>query len=501
MRVRKKKTNLRDMENFTKIKKKFIGNALLCAIVIGVGVGAFAAATPIAVCKLLELMEIATVDLPLLWCILGGAGLGVLTFAVLLLCLYPFPKKLARRLDKEMGMGEKVQTMLEFSESDDDMAQLQRNDTERRLSETPKKVFRFKPVWQCIVTAALAVSMVGAAIIVPVKADEGGGDSSTGPVAPVETPFEVTNFQLTALRQLIEHVQESKMQDVPKATSINALELLYADISNVEYRKDMLALVCGTMVTVDNAVETVNTGFELATALEAVEHLQVKKLSRAIGAVELERFTTYYANTAEGFKDFATANETISSFSVALTTGLAAAGVPADDALYLAIQAFHAKVVELIPNIQYYTETSWPVRVDSLFGDSSAAISAALAVQIENDQERDYVIRKLKEIFAITDAEMPQLSRDFVSSVDGDDDEGKNEEQGGDGGLGDGDYNFPSDELVLDPDTGEQVRYGDLLAKYYNRYLAALQEGKIDPNLEKLLQSYFDLLSKTEKAS
>ena len=70
------KTSLRDMKNFIKIKKKFIVNALLCAIVIGVGGGAFAAATPIAVCKLLELLEIATVDLPLLWCILGGAGLG-----------------------------------------------------------------------------------------------------------------------------------------------------------------------------------------------------------------------------------------------------------------------------------------------------------------------------------------------------------------------------------------------------------------------------------------
>ena len=45
------------MKNFIKIKKKFMVNALLCAIVIGVGVGAFAAATPIAVCKLLELLE------------------------------------------------------------------------------------------------------------------------------------------------------------------------------------------------------------------------------------------------------------------------------------------------------------------------------------------------------------------------------------------------------------------------------------------------------------
>jgi hypothetical protein len=253
------------------------------------------------------------------------------------------------------------------------------------------------------------------------------------------------------------------------------LDLLYADISDVEYRKDMVALVGGTMQTVDNAVEAVNTGFELATALEGVEHLQVKKLSRAIGSVELERFTVFYADTAEAFKDFTTANETISSFSVALTTGLAAAGVPSDDALYLAIQALHAKVVELIPNIQYYTETSWPVRVDSLFGDNSAAISAALAVQIENDRERDYIIRKLKEIFALLDVEMPQLSRDFVSGVEGDGEEDKDEEEGGDGGLGDGDYNFPSDELVLDPDTGEQVRYGELLAKYYNRYLAALQ--------------------------
>ncbi|MBO5363156.1 MAG: hypothetical protein J6A46_02390, partial [Clostridia bacterium] len=142
----------------------------------------------------------------------------------------------------------------------------------------------------------------------------------------------------------------------------------------------------------------------------------------------------------------------------------------------------------------------WESQIDGTFTGHSAAFNEALSQQIVNDETRDYVIRKLKEIFGLTDKEMPELSQDYVPSNVGSEDNGENEKPGG-GGLGTGEYNFPSDELVYDPATGEQVRYGVLLLDYYGRYETALAEGRIDPDLEKILQIYFDTIGEEKKDS
>ena len=62
------------------------------------------------------------------------------------------------------------------------------------------------------------------------------------------------------------------------------------------------------------------------------------------------------------------------------------------------------------------------------------------------------------------------------------------------GGFGDGDINYGSDDLILDPDTLEKVPYGELI----NRYNAAIQErinaGDTPEELAKYIRKYFDAL-------
>lgn len=483
------------MENFNRIKKRLIRNALLRSGSIGGGVAVAAACVPIAVGKLIE----AEIPLPLtIGCALA---FGAAVFGVLLLCLYPFQKRLAKRLDRELGTRERVQTMVEFSSDESEMAALQRKDTEERISALPKSLTSFKHPWQAIAAGALAAVTLIAAVAIPVKADNGGGggDSSSSSGSG-GISFNVSDFQLTALQQLIEYVQESKMEQGLKDLTVAELESLVESVQSTLYREEMIDLVVAAMKAVDSAVEEKNSGFDLATAIDATENAQAQLLAAAVGAVEIERFDSFYKECADGFKDITTAKEKLGAFSIALTTGLVASKVNEEDPLRAAIDGLHGALVALIPEIEYYQQQAWESQIDGTFTGHSAAFNEALSQQIVNDETRDYVIRKLKEIFGLTDKEMPELSQDYVPSNVGSEDNGENEKPGG-GGLGTGEYNFPSDELVYDPATGEQVRYGVLLLDYYGRYETALAEGRIDPDLEKILQIYFDTIGEEKKDS
>ena len=511
------------MEQFSKIKQRIKRNAFLRSGILGGGLAVVAVSVPVVVFGLMEKA------VPWLWVILGGVGLGALLFGVLLLCLYPFKKRLARRLDRTLG-GEKTQTMVEFSEHEDAMSVLQRNDTEDRLGKLPKELYSFKHAWQCIVAACLAVVTAASAVTVTLlpEISGGGGDGSRPPAQEEEGDiyFSFSDYQMAALRQLINEIKTSNMAQGLKEFSIAQVEGLLEKLPTVLLRSEMVELVCDVIANVDQAVENVNTGYDLATTMTQTGQPLVMMLGNAVGCVELERFAEYYQACKEGFKPFTEtvtdegedegvdprdggeetpaepekgglAKQNLTQFSIALTSALVASNVPENDALYKAVKGLHDQLFSLSQMISYFDVAGWENRMEKVFGDCMETFVNAMSAEIANDETRDYIIRKLKEVFDLKQEELPVLSRDFVPAEI--DMEKENDDELNSGGLGTGDYNFPSDELIYNPATGEHVRYGELLAEYYNRYTEALKNGEIDPELEMILQAYFDMLSATQK--
>ena len=91
---------------------------------------------------------------------------------------------------------------------------------------------------------------------------------------------------------------------------------------------------------------------------------------------------------------------------------------------------------------------------------------------------------------AIPQFERPVL-KDSGSAGDGPNDDGS----GSGGGVGEG-VEFGSDDLVLDPLTGEYVTYGTLYAKYNTLKEEKLKDGKYDYTDEqrRVIEEYFKLL-------
>ena len=502
MRTREKNNRKeRIMKNFYDIKRKLARNAFLRSGILGASAGVAAASIGALVCELLK-EKVA----PWIF-VLGGVGLAAIVFGVLLLCLYPFDRKLARKLDAELGNEERVQTMLEYATDEQEMPVLQRKDTEARLAALPAAYTQFKRVWQCIAAVCLAVATCASAVIVPIlgKGSTDGGGNGDGGGGTIQTviPFEVSTAQLVALRELIEYVQDSGMQDEPKAATVAALEDLLENIVDVEVYSEMLVLVSGTIVAVDAATEAKNTGYELATAFEKAEAPTLRKLANAVGSTDIERFTDQYVKFWEAFKEYgeqgATAKDTIETFSTRLQIALAMSQVDGSDELVQALKALNEAVVkELDPStFVYYTQESWANRMETVFGNCQGPIANAMNKQIVNNDVRDYTIDKLCEIFGLDGTDVPPLSQDYTPTTGGEDD--KDDSELNDGGLGTGDVNYGSNELIYDPETGELRPYGEVFAKYYAIYTDAVHQGKIDPNLEKVLQAYFDKLASNEK--
>lgn len=201
-------------ERFKKLKRKYLLGAILKSAVCGLSFGLFVAGV------VLLSLKLSAISLDVVWYVLMGAGAAVLGCVVAFIFFRPTNKKVATDLDNEFGLEERVQTSLEYGGQEGTILEMQRADTEKRLSGLPKRKLRFSKIWQFCVTAVIAVAIAVTAIFIPAKqasASGGGGGGDDDPDA------NITKWQLSALSDIIENVKNDlvlddavKNQTVPK---------------------------------------------------------------------------------------------------------------------------------------------------------------------------------------------------------------------------------------------------------------------------------------------
>ena len=106
-------------KGFSVFKKRLMIRALVKSGIFGVSCGIFASSLYAVTAKL------GGSSPNLLWCVCLGAG-ALLLFGALMLCLLrPTDKRIAKKLDTDLELHERVQTMLEFESDNGLMAELQ----------------------------------------------------------------------------------------------------------------------------------------------------------------------------------------------------------------------------------------------------------------------------------------------------------------------------------------------------------------------------------------
>ena len=493
VRFKREKTEWGFMENFRKLRKKFHIEALLKGVALGASVGLIATAVTWIVQKR------AAAEWSILLYLLLFAGVSIVASALGYLVLRPSDKRIAKRVDKRAGLQEKTQTMREFAQESGEMVLLQRQDTEKRIAETPKSAFKPKRLWIYGVVGALACASIVTAAIIPSKTVKTAAE-------PPELEYNEQDreWDLIALENLIQEVRDSDMQEAAKAPVIAELEGLLADLKLTDKDALMRELVVQTIQDIDKAVEDVNNYREFAESINKSLIPTVQSFS--IGLVtgdplELSKYMTKIRTALEKSEYLAT---DVKNLSQGLRDTMANSGVADTDELYQRIYAFTTALETYAASCEQWDDEKKLSDLEILFTENYQAIALSLEGQKINAEMRDYVIERLKTIFGITDAEIGDLSSDEpvkLENIPPDEDDKENNE-GGDGGFGKGDTLYGSNEEIYDPTyekdgvLGNHVKYGDVLDKY--SAIIAANKGELPQELSDLIDAYLNELNKTQ---
>lgn len=508
-------------ENFSKIKKKYTLHAAIKSAVGGVAIGLLVAGALLLAFKLTGIPFAAG------YYVLVGFGAALLFGAALFLVLRPSALRVAKRLDSEYALEERAQTLLEFEGQEGTIVVMQREDTEERLASLPKpgkaKAIRsvLSRCWVLIVLAVLAPALLLTAAFIPAKAVDVEKEN------PLNNPFLVSEYQLVAVQELINDVKKSELETELKDSTVSVLEELLDTLPEIVTVGGMRAAVYEAIDGVAAILKPINSYRPISIALgeakvvflvratrsgaevyrnrDLLTYSQVKefaneRLELSNRRVQGEMQSEYYLMKAYVDNgEMETLKQELQLVSANIALALSKCGVSSDDALYASINDF-------VLSVQAYSETiNADSQADAVASElytlfcttASDQMAQALSVQAYHLAMNRHVNDRLRDVFGL-----PARDEDLEDEFN----DGYEYEQGGDitnpgGDSPDDDDPFEgsgnqygSDDLIYDPDMGEYVKYGDLLARYYAIAQEYLREGKLTPEQEAQARAYFEIL-------
>lgn len=470
-------------KGFLKFKKRSRRAAWIKAMLWGISASAAVSATLV----LLGKRAILPQNL-LLFALIGVATL-ILSGGIALLCTLPSEKRLAKRLDRNLQLNEKVQTMIAFRDSEGDVVQMQRIDTDEILEGTPYKQARLNRWWVHFICPVLALALILSAIIVPKYV-------APAPPPPEDPPFTLSAWQEQAVKDLIQYVKDSDMETTPKDATVTALEELIPALKAAEKQSQMKAAVIDAIRKFRTAIDEHNTYDLLADGFKASENQTVARLGIVIAAMNALALSDELQSigSAEDGVLIGAIGSVAGSMNEALT---ALEAVPADNALRTELNALALLLTELASSANGKDAADTRLKLGGIVTPASERIAAAMQIQRTNETVGEYAVNKLIEIFGLSRADLPAEllpNRHQVKPEDGDYDSSDPDKESGVGGGGSGDMIYGSDDLIYDPEAGEYRPYGEVINSYYARISELILDGTLTEELEELLTEYYALL-------
>ena len=497
-------------ENFLKFKRKYNGERLLYSSLSALGAGLFVGGITLMLSKL----SVIPLE-PIFAAVTGGVAL-LLSLLVLILVTHRTDKQLAKKLDRSFGLSERVETMLDFKDVEGVMLDMQRRDADERLASASPKGFKVFGLWASIVCIAVGVISFAVAIIVPNLRDY---------EPPEEViPFELTDMQRAGINELIAYTEASVMEEPYRSETVNLLENLLSTLEDTHTQPEMRAALAETMAFLLELTSDSSSMTEIANALWKIGDTYTQMLAQVIDTSDWREpdwgdFAEKYAQLQELYKHKPKEGETehpdegelltelkwkLESSALKINSALSDSGLHDADGLKSVLLKFAGSGVtepfahglnSLITAVADMTYAESEELLEISFSTMSNLIYNELARERGNTLVGEYVMTKLSTLFLVPlpAFERPDLSKGGAGGDSGGDKDNKEENAGSGGGIGTGAI-YGSNDLVLDPLTGEYVEYGTLLDKYYSIMNSRLETGGYTEQQKDAIKKYFALL-------
>ncbi len=467
-------------KGFRKFKRKLWLGAILRALLFGLSGGCITG----AVLLLIDKQSMQEPSIPRY--ILFGSIVAAVGAIVMLLLLLPTSKRVARKLDKSLALGEKAQTMLAFRHDTSEMAVMQREDTDRILSSTPRRKVKGTCTFVFAVIPVLATLITVGSVLAPTK-------EPPPPPPVIESNFSFTPWQEQALKDLIEKVRTSGMEEQPKEDVVKQLESLLIKLKTIKKENAMKETVISTIEEIHAIVSEHNTYDLMAAALFANPSETVQDLGAAVNSLKALLIGEWMSTVAESNEsDPASAAD----LAQAIQTVLTKCEVDASNEVYVAMKDFATSLETLNPDMSKEDR-------ELLFATAEENLNNALYIQLTNEEVEDDTIYTLLSIFGIKASEVPEDVFNDPEDPRGEEDYEPDDDldQIHSGGLGSGEMVFGSNDTIYDPNSEQYVTYGSVIMDYYARITDLIVDVGLPPDLEEMVSDYYAILFAKDKDS
>jgi hypothetical protein len=180
---------------------------------------------------------------------------------------------------------------------------------------------------------------------------------------------------------------------------------------------------------------------------------------------------------------------------------LDSSGLDENDEIYAAIYRLFKSnpggFSTILSSIDYYDDASAREALNQSLTFNSQSLYDAISLNRVNAATGEYAMTRLSSLFLVPLAEFERP--EFVKTgeqPDGSYNSGSDKENAGgiiDGGIGGGAV-YGSDDIVLDPLTGEPISYVELIDRYNAIMNERLSTGSYTEEQKEAIRKYFDLL-------
>lgn len=459
-------------KNFIKFRRKVRTEAIASSILIGVSAGLLSCASVAIVFKLLgKAMN------PFYYGIFASAA--ILVSLILYFIFTPSDKRLAKRLDAVYSLDEKVSTMVEFRDSEDEFAILQREDAEEKLGAQSISALKSTKLIAGLLVFAIAIGTFAGSLLIPVKAD------TEAPIGEFDK-----QWIITALNELITSVEGAYIDDTLKASSLTELRTLLTFVEGSQLMSEMKAEAIKTVIAISDDLRIANSAEAIAEKFLVSQDENIKNLGKEMADLAgsgskkaLEKLGDAISSAGRDDGIF-----TAEEMDVYLQTS----GVRSDDTVYSMFKAL-VSAIKADPSV-----------AKSECESTAKLLSAAVIVQNVNKSTMSMVINKLCNLFGITQNDITAVNPDAdvdIGTLGGGNgstpDDSEVEEPNnsiGSGGLGTGDVIYGSNDMVYDPYTNTYRPYGEILNEYYAKVNEYITDGKTSEEISEALEKYFGIL-------
>lgn len=496
-------------ETFKKLKKLFVRNTLIKSAVCGVSASLF------VVGVILLSIKLAALYINAGYYVLIAVVVAAAVTAAIYFIMRPTDKSVAKTLDRDYNLGEKVQTMVACMAMEGSIYTLQREDAERRLGEVKIKKPAFADIWQYVLAGVLAFALFLTSVIVPSRY-----------ISPNADPdYNMTKTQSVSLRQLINDVKNSGLKVNVSTPVVSSLEELYEKLEKATVVSSMKTAVIDTVKAVDKTFANANSYLKITNALSVTENELLGNFSLAVVNGVISYKSDSAINTIAKAEEKFTASETVigekidevmsafteqwesqtqstrTGFLDGLVEGfgnaLYASGVNETDALYTAFNNFSNSLRGVSNNIKNggANLAILDMQIKTATDVFAPRSKAVVGDQTYNCIMDEFIRTRLAEIFNLRNSELPSNSDVSPSRPSNGGENGDNgEENNNGGGGGGGGSNLGSDDLVYSYKYDKLVKYSEVIDEYNQEMRERIERGEATEEMAEYIKKYFEIL-------